>query len=220
METNWGARRNESAIEKLPVTTSIAVTKLGLAGDEQADVIHGGAGQALYAYAREDLDWWSERLNRPLRDGMFGENLTLRGFDVSGALLAERWRIGNVLAEVTAPRMACGTFGAWMREKQWGPTFNATRRPGAYLRVLEEGELSPGDGVEVVWRPDEHVTVAEGVAGILGDEDVLRRIAVLSKQVPEWDFEAVMLHAWRRAKSAARRKQEALSGTGGEKTHA
>lgn len=135
---------------------------------------------------------------------MFGENLDLVAADVSGALLGEQWRAGDVLMEVTAPRMACGTFGAWMGEKGWAKRFNAARRPGAYLRVLEEGRLAPGDRLEVVWQPPVPVSVAESVGAILGDRDVLRRIGTLSDRVPGWNPEAMMFHVARRAKSGAR----------------
>lgn len=215
----WGARRNESAIEKLPVDSSVAVTKLGIETDEQAADFHGGVLQAVYAYARADLDWWSGQLGRPLRNGMFGENLDLVAADVSGALLGEQWRAGDVLMEVTAPRMACGTFGAWMGEKGWAKRFNAARRPGAYLRVLEEGRLAPGDRLEVVWRPPVPVTVAESVGAILGDGDVLRRIGTLSDRVPGWNPEAMMFHVARRAKSGERQGNPAACQCG-EKTRA
>jgi MOSC domain-containing protein YiiM len=203
VEPEWAARRGRSAIEKLSVDTSVAVTKLGIEGDEQAADFHGGALQAVYAYAREDLDWWSEQLGRPLRNGMFGENLDLLDFDVTGAVLAERWRVGEVLFEVMAPRMACGTFGAWMAEQGWAKRFNGARRPGAYLRVVEEGRLAPGDPVEVVWRPALRVTMADSVGAILGDKDAVRRISALSAETPHWDPEAMMFHIERRYKKTA-----------------
>lgn len=204
----WAAARNQSAIQKLPITTQIAVTKQGLQGDEQAADFHGGALQALYVYSREDLDWWSEELGRPLRNGMFGENLDLTGFDVNGALLAERWRSGEVLLEVTAPRMACGTFGGWMGERGWGERFTAARRPGAYVRVLEEGRLALGDSIRIVWRPEKKVTVAESVGAVLGDQEVLRRILAVAEHVPDWEPAAMMYHINRRAKPARERRND------------
>ncbi|MEU0247407.1 MOSC domain-containing protein [Streptomyces sp. NPDC006235] len=202
VESAWATRRGRSAIEKLAISSSVAVTKLGIEGDEQAADFHGGVLQAVYAYAREDLDWWSGQLARPLRNGMFGENIDLVGFDVSGAVLAEQWRVGEVLLEVMAPRMACGTFGAWMGEKGWAKRFNAARRPGAYLRVLEEGRLAPGDPVEIVWRPAKRVTVAEAVGAILDDQDVLRRIVDMADDTPGWDRAAMMFHVSNRTRSA------------------
>jgi MOSC domain-containing protein YiiM len=213
LDSAWAARRGKSAIEKLAIGTGIGVTKLGLEGDEQAADFHGGVLQAVYAYAREDLDWWSGQLDRPLRNGMFGENIDFSGFDVNGAALAEQWQVGEVLLEVMAPRMACGTFGAWMGEKGWSKRFNEARRPGAYLRVAREGRIAPGDRVEVVWRPAKRVTVGESVGAILGDKDILRRVLDMADSVPTWDREAMMFHVERRYKSTAKptceRKDEA-----------
>ena len=68
----------------------------GLAGNVICDTRHhGGDDQAVYAYAREDLDWWQDELGEPLRPGMFGDNLTTTGLDVSGARIGERWRVGT-----------------------------------------------------------------------------------------------------------------------------
>ncbi|MGW5950334.1 MOSC domain-containing protein, partial [Streptomyces celluloflavus] len=199
----FAPRRGRSAIRKLPVDGSVNVGRLGLEGDEQAADFHGGALQAVYAYAREDLDWWSDRLQNPLRNGAFGENLDLVGFDASGAVLAEKWQVGEVLLQVMAPRMACGTFGGWMQEKGWAKRFNGARRPGVYLRVLEEGRVAAGDPVEVVWRPAKHVTVAEAVGAILDEQDVLRRITAMADEEPDWDRAAMMFHVSNRTRSRA-----------------
>jgi MOSC domain-containing protein YiiM len=159
-----------TGIDKRPVDGPVAVTApgpkgdgaVGLAGDRAYDVAHhGGADQALYAYAREDLDLWQENLGRVLHNGRsFGENLTTAGVDVNAALVGERWRIGkDVLLEVTGPRIPCATFQGWLDEPQWLKRFIAARRPGAYLRVLQEGSISAGDPIKVVSRPEHDVTV-------------------------------------------------------------
>ncbi|MFT2016909.1 MOSC domain-containing protein [Streptomyces sp. 796.1] len=199
----FARRRGRSAIKKLPTTGRVKVGPLGLEGDEQAEYFHGGELQAVYAYAREDLDWWSERLQRPLRNGIFGENLDLIDFDASGAVLAEKWQVGEVLLQVMAPRMACGTFGGWMQETGWAKRFNGARRPGVYLRVLEGGSVAVGDRVEVVWRPARHVTVAEAVGAILDEQDVLRRITAMADEEPEWDRAAMMFHVSNRTRNRA-----------------
>lgn len=199
----FARRRGRSAIKKLPTTGRVKVGPLGLEGDEQAEYFHGGELQAVYAYAREDLDWWSERLQRPLRNGIFGENLDLIDFDASGAVLAEKWQVGEVLLQVMAPRMACGTFGGWMQETGWAKRFNGARRPGVYLRVLEGGSVAVGDRVEVVWRPAKHVTVAEAVGAILDEQDVLRRITTMADEEPEWDRAAMMFHVSNRTRNRA-----------------
>lgn len=197
------ARRKRSAIRKFPVPGGIGVGKLGLEGDEQAADFHGGVNQAVYAYAREDLDWWAGQLRMPLRNGIFGENLDFVGFDANGSVLAEIWQVGEVVLQVMAPRMACGTFGGWMEEQGWAKRFNTARRPGVYLRVLEEGRIYPGDPVESVWRPSRHITVAESVGAILDEQDVLRRIIDMADNEPDWDRTAMMFHVSNRTRSGA-----------------
>ena len=85
-----------SAIDKAPVEGRVRVEGVNLAGDEQADRrVHGGPDKAVYAYASEDAAWWAAELDREIPPGMFGENLTTEGIDVSGAVIGERWRVGT-----------------------------------------------------------------------------------------------------------------------------
>ena len=185
----WAGRLRSTAIDKQPGRGPVALGRLGAEGDEQVDTRHhGGPHQALYAYAREDLDFWTERLGRELRDGQFGENLTVAGLDVTGALLGETWRLGGaVLVQVTAPRIPCVTFQAWLDEPQWVRRFAAARRPGAYLRVLQPGTVAAGDPVEVVSRPAEAVTIAESMAAYYGDQDLMRRVLRVPGRGEKWD---------------------------------
>lgn len=134
----------------------------GLVGDFIGDgKHHGGDGQAVYAFAGEDLDAWAERLGRPLSNGFFGENLTTRGVEVNEARLGERWRVGpEVVLQVTGPRIPCSTFRGWMDEPRWLKTFTATARSGAYLSVVAPGTIQAGDSVEVIWQPEHEVTAA------------------------------------------------------------
>jgi MOSC domain-containing protein YiiM len=163
-------KKGLSAIDKRPVDGPVAVTApdpavtaaVGLAGDAVGDLTgHGGPDQAVYAYAREDLDMWQAELKAPLRNGMFGENLTTAGVDVNGALIGERWRVGaGVIMEVSSPRIPCHTFQAWLGQVGWVKRFTDVGLPGTYLRVIQEGEICAGDPVQIVYRPDHQVTVA------------------------------------------------------------
>jgi MOSC domain-containing protein YiiM len=127
----------------------------GLVGDQIFDIEHhGGDDQAVYAYAREDYDWWQARLSRRLANGLFGENLTTEGVDVNGAVIGERWRIGpRLVLQPTFGRIPCVTFQRKMGEPRWVKTFARANRTGAYLRVLEPGEVWAGDPVTVEDRP-------------------------------------------------------------------
>jgi len=183
-----GGRPARSAIDKRPAVGPVRVRLLGLAGDEIADKVeHGGREQAVYAYAREDIDWWTERLGRELGNGQFGENVTTAGLDISGALIGETWRLGSAVVQVTSPRIPCVTFQSWMDEPHWVKRFAAAGRPGAYLRVLEEGAVGAGDVVEIVDRPAQRVTVAESMRAFYGDQDLMRRLLRVVGRGEKWD---------------------------------
>jgi MOSC domain-containing protein YiiM len=150
-----------SAIWKEPVSGRVAVRGVNIDGDDQADrSVHGGPDRAVYAYAAEDTDWWRVELGRDdLGPGIFGENLTLRGVDVTGAKVGERWRIGTLVLEVTTPRVPCWKLAKKMEDPLFIKRFALAGRPGAYLRIVEEGELAAGDEVEILEKPDHEVTM-------------------------------------------------------------
>ncbi len=183
-----GGKPARSGIDKRPAAGRVRVGFGGLAGDEFGDKEnHGGAEQAVYAYAREDLDWWVERLGRELRNGLFGENITTVGLDVTGALIGETWLLGTAVVQVTAPRIPCVTFQSWMDEQHWVKRFAQGRRPGAYLRVLAEGEVAAGDEARVLDRPAGRVTVAESMLAFYGDRDIMRRLLEVEGRGRKWD---------------------------------
>jgi MOSC domain-containing protein YiiM len=168
---NPDAPSRSTGIDKLPVEESVMVRApgpmrdglgSGLVGDTIGNQkLHGGDDQAVYAYAREDLDEWEALLARPLNNGMFGENLTTSGVDVTEALIGERWRMGSdgPLLEVSAPRTPCRTFSAFLELDDWIKTFTNAAKPGAYLRVISPGVLRAGDAITIDHRPDHEVTI-------------------------------------------------------------
>jgi MOSC domain-containing protein YiiM len=183
-----GGKPARTAIDKRSVGGPVLVRMLGLADDEVADKEnHGGREQAVYAYAREDIDWWTERLGRELHNGMFGENITTAGLDISAALIGESWQLGSAVVQITGPRIPCVTFQSWMDERHWVKRFAAAGRPGAYLRVLQEGAVSTGEAVEVIDRPAERVTVAESMRAFYGDQDLMRRLLRVAGRGETWD---------------------------------
>ena len=185
-------RPARSAIDKRPVGGPVDVGSLGLDGDTCADKVnHGGLDQAVYAYAREDLDYWTEQLGRELVNGVFGENITTAGIDVTGALIGETWRAGSVVLQVTSPRVPCNTFKSWLDEPHWVKRFAAAGRPGAYLRVLTPGAVAAGDDLEVLSRPAVAVTVAESMQAYYGDDELMRRLLTVEGRGGKWDEIAV-----------------------------
>ena len=171
---------DHTAIDKRPVEGRIPVGPLGVAGDQQYDTRHhGGEEQAVYAYAREDAQWWSEQLGYDVAPGRFGENLSTTGIDITGARIGERWQVGDdgLVLEVTSPRIPCRTFQGWMEESHWVKRFTEHGAPGAYLRVVSPGTVAAGDPVEVTHRPDHGVTVGDTL--LIRQVDDARLLAAL-----------------------------------------
>jgi MOSC domain-containing protein YiiM len=165
-----------SSIGKAPVRGRVRVEGVNVAGDDQADrTVHGGPDKAVYAYASEDVAGWSEALGRELAPGAFGENLTTAGVDVTNAVIGERWRIGTVELEVAQPRLPCVKLGTRFGDLQMVKRFGEASRPGAYLRIVTEGELGAGDEIEVLSRPEHGITVAFVADAILLDESLRER---------------------------------------------
>ncbi|MCX5439096.1 MOSC domain-containing protein [Streptomyces sp. NBC_00569] len=177
-----------TGIDKRPVPGPVRVAApgpkgigaSGLEGDAVCDMRHhGGDDQAVYAFAREDLDEWQGTLGHALRNGSFGENLTTEGVDVSGAKIGERWRVGpDLVLEVASGRIPCRTFQGHLAEKGWVRRFTARAAPGAYLRVIEPGAIRAGDTIEIVHRPDHEVTVAFQFRAVTTDRGLLPRLLV------------------------------------------
>lgn len=188
VRVNPDAPSRSTGIDKAPTDEPVLVRPpgpmrgglgSGLVGDTIGNPkLHGGDDQAVYVYAREDLDDWESRLSRSLTNGMFGENLTTSGIDVTNTLVGERWRIGSAgpLLEVSAPRTPCRTFSAFLELDNWIKTFTAAAKPGAYLRVLSAGPVHAGDRIVVEHRPDHDVTVAVAFRARMSEPELLPRI--------------------------------------------
>lgn len=157
---SWTGSEGSTGIDKQPVATRVRLFDHHVDGDTVVDrKHHGGEFKAVYAYAREDADWWEGEIGRALNGGAFGENLTTFGLDVTGALIGEQWHIGSALLQVTEPRIPCRVFAGFWDRPHLVKEFTAAGRPGAYLRIVEEGEVRAGDGIEVVHRPTHGVTL-------------------------------------------------------------
>jgi MOSC domain-containing protein YiiM len=189
-EAAW-AGIGRTSIDKTAAPGPVEVHRLGLAGDQVSDTRHhGGPDQAVYAFAREELDWWGGQLGDELRDGEFGENLTTQGLAVDDAEMGERWRIGTVLLEVASIRTPCNDFKVWMGRgghdnSAWVRRFAEHARSGAYLRVLQPGTLAAGDPIDVVHRPGHGVTASMMFRAVHGEPELLPRLLEVEGVVEE-----------------------------------
>ena len=134
-----------TGICKRPVSGPVEVHELGLAGDAIMDTKnHGGPDQAIYIYGQPDYDFIAAETGRTLVPGLFGENLTIAGLESQAILIGDQFEIGDLLLEVTSPRIPCATFAARMQDPKWVKTFFAFNRPGVYVRVLRTGWVEAG----------------------------------------------------------------------------
>jgi MOSC domain-containing protein YiiM len=184
-----------TAIWKSPVEGRVALRGVNLSGDDQADrTVHGGPDKAVYAYAAEDTEWWETHLGVSLDVAAFGENLTVRGLPVSEAVIGEHWEVGSTLLEVAQPRLPCFKLGLRMGDPGFLKRFAAAARPGAYLRVIREGDIGAGDRISVRSRPAHRVTSALVSRAITHEPQLLGAAA----QAPELPAE---LRAWLRSRA-------------------
>lgn len=169
----------QTSIFKKPLDMRVRLENYNVAGDDQADrKVHGGPTRAAYAYASEDYRWWEGRVGHTLSPGKFGENFTLQGVDVNGALIGERWQIGNAVVQVTCPRVPCFKLGIAMGDQKFIKRFADALRPGAYLGIVVEGEVAAGDPVEIIYKPDHELTIKEMFRIYLFDRSHIRKMLV------------------------------------------
>ncbi|MFC4335958.1 MOSC domain-containing protein [Salininema proteolyticum] len=170
-----------TGIDKSPVQGPVALHspselgESGVAGDELGDKKHhGGHVQAVYSYAAEDYRLFERITGRTFAPGAFGENLTTEGLDVNALVLGQLVRVGpDVVLEASAPRIPCNTFRGYMDTAGWLKTFTAQMKPGAYFRVIEEGEVRAGDAIEPLEAPAHGYTIAKYFEGRMRDKKIL-----------------------------------------------
>ncbi len=172
----WHGRLVKTAIFKEPVDGAVMAAEVNLAGDNQADRrVHGGHDKAVYAYARDDYEWWEGELGRALPPGTFGENLTTAGVDLTQSAIGDRWHAGRAVFEVAQPREPCFKLGLRMGDAGFVDRFESARRPGAYLRIVEAGVVAAGDTITVVPTEEPALRLADLVGELT--PELLRRIA-------------------------------------------
>lgn len=141
---------------------------------------HGGSSKAVYAFAREELDWWEFQLRQELPNGHFGENLTTLGVDLESAVIGAHWQVGDeVVLEVAGPRIPCMTFEYKMKMPGWLDIFVDHARAGAYFRVFAPGTIRTGAEIIELSRPDHGLTITDVWLAKWGDleraEEILQR---------------------------------------------
>jgi len=198
-DIEWKGRIVHTAIWKAPVRRRCRAGRLNLDGDGQGDLAgHGGEQRAVFVYQIESYRYWQEQLGRTdFVHGQFGENFTIEGLSDDTVCIGDRYQIGSALFEVTQPRVTCYRVGIRMNEPRMPALLTSSGRPGFYLRVLQEGEVGPGDKIMNVGEGKERMTVAEINALLYSPDharDRLQRALRIDALSPGWrsSFEALL----------------------------
>ena len=184
----WTGSNPETGIDKRSVNARVRLFDDHVDGDRVIDrKHHGGEFKAVYAYAREDAEWWEARIGRPLAYGAFGENLTTSGLDVTNAVIGERWSIGSAVLQVTEPRIACRVFAGFWDRPDLIKEFSDAGRSGTYLKIVVEGDVGADDAIDVIHRPSHGVTVGIANAAKLGNADLVPLLRGVPELPPKWE---------------------------------
>jgi MOSC domain-containing protein YiiM len=193
-EVKWHGRSVTTGIYKEPVAGRVALRKLNLDGDRQADLsVHGGANKAVYCYPIAHYEYWKKELpGRDLPLGMFGENFTVDGFLEDSLYLGDRLSVGSAEVTVTQPRLPCYKLGIRFESDHMVKQFLASRRTGFYVAVTREGDVGAGDEIKIVGRDANGVAVSEitrlYIAKSYDDDDVaaVRRVLQVAAVPEDW----------------------------------
>ncbi len=195
-EVKWHGRIVTTGIFKEPVGGRVALRKLNLDGDRQADLtVHGGEHKAVYCYSLAHYDFWKRELpGRELLMGMFGENFTIddggQGLPEESAHLGDRFSVGTAEVVVTQPRLPCYKLGVRFGSDDMVKRFLASGRTGFYVAVVREGKVGAGDEMKVIAREANAVAVSEitrlYVAKRYGEAEIhAARRALRVQELPE-----------------------------------
>jgi len=189
-EVLWQGETVRTGIFKRPVAGTIALRQLNFNGDAQADLtVHGGPDKAVYAYPSEHYPGWEEKVGRKLPPAAFGENLTTEGMLENQVHIGDEFRIGTARLVITQPRMPCYKLGIRFNDPSMVKTFHKAGLPGIYFAVVEEGEVTAGDSIELVHADPRQVTVTDMLALMFTrnpPESELQRILLIPRLAAVW----------------------------------
>ena len=152
-----------TSIYKKPVSNKVAVSSQGIEGDRQADLtVHGGYDKAVYAYSYCHYRTWSEKLNSNFTEyGLVGENLTIDDFNEEDINIGDQFKINECLLQVSQPRIPCYKIGIKLNSRDFPRMFSQSGLLGSYLRVIHDGEITPGDEIQKVHAEDNSMSIKD-----------------------------------------------------------
>jgi len=196
-EVVWKGMTVQTAIFKAPIAGVVAVRRMNLAGDQQADLtVHGGSEKAVYGYPAEHYEYWRGQLpDISFSWGAFGENLTTEGLWEDTLFIGDLFRVGSAVLRVTQPRMPCYKLQLRFDRDDMIKRFLVSGRSGFYFSVIEPGDVGAGSKVEVLYRDPQSVTVADIMSLYLGqrrDPKLLQRAMNVSSLPENWKTQLLL----------------------------
>jgi MOSC domain-containing protein YiiM len=187
----WKGQIVETGIYKKAVEGPVAVRRLNIDGDRQADLtVHGGLDKAIYGYPAEHYAFWREQFpEMELPWGMFGENLSLEGLLEDTVHIGDHFQVGSAKLMVTQPRLPCSKLGNKFGRDDMIKRFLVSGMTGFYFAVLEEGEVAAGDSISLLHRDEHEIKVADIVRLYREDKynlDLMRRVVAVEALPEEW----------------------------------
>ncbi|HYB01595.1 MAG TPA: MOSC domain-containing protein [Ktedonobacteraceae bacterium] len=181
----------ETGIYKAPVEGRVAIRRLNIDGDRQADLtVHGGWDKAAYAYPIEHYEYWQEQFpEMDLPWGMFGENLSIKGLFEDAVHIGDHFQVGTARLMVTQPRLPCYKLGIKFEREDIIKRFLVSGRTGFYFAVLEEGMVAAGDPITLLHRDEHDITIADIVRLYREDKynvELMRRVVAVDALPEEW----------------------------------
>ena len=164
-----------TSIFKEPKNNELSVTKNGLEGDRQADLLaHGGIDKAIYAYSYKHYEYWGNFLRKDFSEeyGLVGENLTIDDFDEKNIFIGDEFRISKAILKVTQPRIPCYKISIKMNEKNFMKYFIEHNYLGIYMKVINDGIIKKGDEIELTYREPNSMTVHDISMLLFADNNV------------------------------------------------
>lgn len=149
VNVEFNGKKVETGIYKTQIDGPVKVSRLNIEGDQQADLtVHGGINKAIYAYPVEHYDYWTNsRPDLEFSPGVFGENLSVSGLLEGSVHIGDQFKIGEVVLQVTTPRLPCFKLGIKMGDPGFIKEFMLANRTGFYFKVIQEGYLDDGDPI-------------------------------------------------------------------------
>ena len=173
-----------TSIFKEPNNNELSVTKNGLDGDRQADLLaHGGINKAIYAYSYKHYEYWGSFLRKDFSEeyGLVGENLTIDDFDEKNIFIGDEFRISSATFKVTQPRIPCYKISIKMNEKNFMKYFIEYNYLGIYMKVINDGIIKKGDEIELTYREPNSMTIYDISMLLFSDNNIkkMKRAASL-----------------------------------------